>query len=204
MALEEEAALELQDQEIASVLDYWFEEVDQKDWFVQSDAVDAQIIERFAGLHKRAANAELSTWADTADGSLALLILLDQFSRNMYRGDAKSFATDALARDIANAAIRDDHDLLCAKNAQNFYYLPFMHSEDLDDQDRGIALTLERAKPMDNALHARAHRAIIAKFGRFPFRNAAMGRETTPEEQQFLDEGGYGQIVKQVQSETAG
>ena len=121
-------------------------------------------------------------------------ILTDQFPRNMFRRDPRAFATDALALRLADAAIAAGHDMATPEPARQFFYLPFEHSESLADQDRAIALFAERM-PGENLRHARLHRDAIAAFGRFPWRNAALGRTSTPAEQALLDAGGYGALV---------
>ncbi len=136
-----------------------------------------------------AARRELDHWAETAEGALALLILLDQFPRNSFRGTAHQFATDPLALMFAKAAVARGHHLAVAPELKNFLLLPFEHSERIEDQDRYMELVAG-----DEALEAwgRIHRDIIVQFGRFPHRNAALGRETTTTEQAFLDAGGFG------------
>jgi uncharacterized protein (DUF924 family) len=161
-------------------------------WFKKSDTFDAQIRERFEGVHQAAARRELDAWAGTAEGSLALLLLLDQFPRNLYRRSAHAFATDPLAREVAARAIDAGHDRATAPKLRGFYYLPFAHSEDLADQARGVELCeAMEAETGETAKWARLHLDIIAQFGRFPHRNACLGRQTTAEEQTFLDEGGF-------------
>ncbi|MGZ3375738.1 MAG: DUF924 family protein [Phenylobacterium sp.] len=159
-------------------------------WFKKVIAFDEAIRLKFESTHHKAARSEYDAWADTADGALALLILLDQFPRNLYRNSAHSFATDPKARSIARAAVERGFDRQVDPRLRNFFYLPFEHSEDLADQDYGLALVAE-AGIEDDLKWARLHRDIIARFGRFPHRNHALGRVTTPDEQEFLDEGGF-------------
>jgi uncharacterized protein (DUF924 family) len=131
-------------------------------------------------------------WLETADGGLALLVLFDQFTRNVWRGSNKAFAFDALARTIARAMIDRGLDRDVPDDRRSFVYMPFMHSEDLADQDLAIELFSTRMPEGNNNLHhARQHRDVIEKFGRFPYRNAALGRESTPEEIAYLEGGGY-------------
>lgn len=158
-------------------------------WFRKDDAFDAEFRGRFLAAHEAAARGELDGWAGSADGALALLILLDQFPRNSFRGTARMFATDGQARQVAHAALAAGLDQQVDEDLRNFLYLPFMHSEALADQDLG--LTLAAALGEDELRHARVHRDIIARFGRFPHRNPLLGRSTTAEEQRFLDEGGF-------------
>jgi uncharacterized protein (DUF924 family) len=186
------------------IVDFWIDEIGPKGWYEANDDVDAEIIKRFSKAHQLASEGKLADWQGTAQGSLALLLLLDQFSRNMFRGDAKSFAADPLAREIARSAIEKDQDLQVSGSEQQFFYLPFTHSEDLIDQDYGVELGRTRyAHNTDDALHARAHREIIRKFGRFPFRNEALGRQSSAEERAFMDDGGYGAIVNELQAQQA-
>ncbi|HLY80450.1 MAG TPA: DUF924 family protein [Caulobacteraceae bacterium] len=163
-------------------------------WFEKDDAFDAAIRLKFEPTHHAAARGEYDGWVESADGALALLILLDQFPRNLYRGSAHSYATDGLARRITREAIALGHDKRFESDLRNFFYLPFEHAEALADQDHAIALfEAMKAETGDpgNLKWALIHRDVIARFGRFPHRNHALGRETTPEEQAFLDEGGF-------------
>ena len=173
----------------SDIVDFW-REAGHKRWFAKDDAFDAQIRTRFEGQHHRAARGECEDWRSDAQGALALLLLLDQFPRNLYRGSAHAFATDPLARQIAAEATEDGFDGAVEPALRNFFYLPFEHSEALADQDRSVALC-EAAGDADSLKWAVIHRDIIARFGRFPHRNAALGRATTPEEQAFLDGGGF-------------
>ncbi|GAA0626069.1 DUF924 family protein [Brevundimonas kwangchunensis] len=158
-------------------------------WFAKDDVFDATFRQRFEHGHMMAARRELDHWADTAEGSLALLILLDQFPRNCFRGTAHQFATDPLARMFANQAVERGQHLAFETELRNFILLPFEHSEELADQDRYLELIGE-----DEELRkwGHLHRDIIVRFGRFPHRNASLGRATTAEEQAFLNEGGFG------------
>ena len=159
-------------------------------WYNRDDELDRDIAARFADLHARAAAGDLDDWAKSADGSLALLILLDQFSRNMFRGSARAFAQDAKAREIAKAAISSGFHQKVPPELTVFFYLPFMHSESIADQDRSVALC-HSLPDGDNLPYARDHERIIRRFGRFPHRNPALGRHTSPAEQAFLDAGGF-------------
>lgn len=170
------------------VVRFWREAGPQA-WFKKDEAFDADFRTRFAAAHEAAAHGELATWARTAEGALALLILLDQYPRNSFRGTARMFATDAQARAVAHAAVDAGLDQQTARELRNFFYLPFMHSEQLADQDRALALCT--ALGPDAQHHATVHRDIIQRFGRFPHRNAVLGRATTAQEQAFLDEGGF-------------
>jgi uncharacterized protein (DUF924 family) len=171
------------------VIGYWRDAGPQK-WFKKLAAFDEAIRLKFEPVHHAAARGEYDAWAASAEGALALLILLDQFPRNLYRHSAHAFATDPKARSIAMAAVEKGFDRQVEPALRNFFYLPFEHSEDLTDQDYGLALCAEAGDP-DSLKWAGIHREIIARFGRFPHRNAALGRATTPPEQQFLDDGGF-------------
>jgi uncharacterized protein (DUF924 family) len=159
-------------------------------WFKKAAAFDEAIRLKFEPTHHAAARGEYDAWAETAEGALALLILLDQFPRNLYRGSGHQFATDGKARALARAAIERGFDRQVDPGLRNFFYLPFEHSEDLADQEFGVGLCIE-AGNADDLKWSKLHRDIIARFGRFPHRNAALGRVTTPEEQEFLDDGGF-------------
>jgi len=160
-----------------------------KKWFEKDAAFDDDIRRRFLALHEAAATGKLTTWEGSAEGALALLILLDQFPRNMFRGQACAFATDALARAIASRAILNGFDG-AFPDMRGFFYLPFEHSEDLADQERGLTL-YKAAGDADGLKWAGVHANIIRRFGRFPHRNAVLGRVSTPEEEKFLDDGGF-------------
>lgn len=158
-------------------------------WFARDDAFDATLRERYAAAHHAAARRDLDGWRRTADGALALVLLLDQIPRNLFRNSAHAFATDGLARAIASAAIDAGHDRAVDRELRLFFYMPFEHSEALADQDRSLALF--DAMGDDYYLkYATAHRDVIVRFGRFPHRNAALGRANTTEEQAWLDAGG--------------
>lgn len=159
-------------------------------WFKKAAAFDEAIRLKFEPTHHRAARGEYDAWVESAEGALALLLLLDQFPRNLFRNSAHAFATDPKARSIARAAVERGFDRQVDAALRNFFYLPFEHSEDLADQDYGLALCAE-AGDADSLKWAGLHRDIIARFGRFPHRNGALGRATTADEQEFLDEGGF-------------
>ncbi len=172
----------------SEVVAFW-REVGRERWFKKDAALDDTIRRRFLSAYEAAAGGRLATWEQSADGALALLILLDQFSRNMFRGEARAFAADPLARAIASRAILNGFDGQFP-DMRTFFYLPFMHSETLADQER--ALTFYRVHGDEESLKfAELHADIIRKFGRFPHRNPMLGRVTTPEEQAFLDGGGF-------------
>ena len=158
-------------------------------WFRKDVAFDAQFRERFAAEHEAAARGDLAGWQDSAEGALALLILLDQYPRNSFRNTARMFATDAQAVAIADTAITRGFDRVVGDDMRRFFYLPFMHSEQLADQERSVALY--RALDGDGLRYAEIHRDAIARFGRFPHRNPVLGRAMTAEERKYLDEGGF-------------
>jgi uncharacterized protein (DUF924 family) len=173
----------------AEVVSFWREAGPER-WFKKDESFDDDIRRRFLGLHEAAAAGKLAEWDKTAHGTLALLILLDQFPRNMFRGQARTFATDLTARAIAAGAIVRGFDSQVPKEMRSFFYLPFEHSEDMADQERALAL-YKAAGDADDLKWGELHADIIRRFGRFPHRNAALGRATTPEEQAFLDGGGF-------------
>ena len=176
-------------QSAEGVLAFWLAAGHER-WFEQDEAFDAAIRERFATTYEDAAAGRLSAWENSPEGALALVIVLDQFPRNMFRGSAKSFATDPLARATAERAIARGFDQRIALPQRSFFYLPFEHSEKLADQERAIAL-MRATGDADLLKWAELHADIIRRFDRFPHRNAVLGRTTTPEEQAFLDDGGF-------------
>lgn len=168
---------------------FW-QEAGPSRWFKRDDDFDATFRSRFLSAHEAAAAGALAHWADTPQGALALLLLLDQFPRNAFRGTLRVYATDAAARKIADAAIAAGFDRQVDPALRSFFYLPFVHSEALPDLDRAVALN-EEAGATESLRWARHHRDIVARFGRFPHRNALLGRTSTPEEERFLAEGGF-------------
>ena len=158
-------------------------------WFNGGAEFDAECRERFLEAHFTAARREFAGWMDDAEGALALVLLLDQIPRNVFRGSAHAFATDGLAREIARNALDAGFDMRIDVPMRIFFYMPFEHSEDMADQDRAVALftAMGNAGYLD---YARRHRDVIARFGRFPHRNAALGRTSTPQEQAWLEAGG--------------
>ncbi len=173
----------------SDVVAFW-REAGPARWFEKGFAFDEEIRRRFYDLYESAADGKLTGWERNAEGALALLILLDQFPRNMFRNDARTFATDPMARAIAAGALVRGFDAQAPAELRGFFYLPFEHSEDLADQERGIAF-YKAAGDADGLKWAEIHADIIRRFGRFPHRNAVLGRATTPEEQAFLDGGGF-------------
>ena len=173
----------------ATVLAFWFDESSPKQWFAKDDAFDAAIHARFAALHACAAQGELWRWRADAPGRLAAIIGLDQSSRNLHRGRALAFAQDAVALVLAQELVAQGLDQLLTPVQRGFAYLPFMHSESRVVQQESLRLYTALAAP-ENLHFARAHAEIIERFGRYPHRNAALGRASTPEELAFLQQPG--------------
>ncbi|ODT57851.1 MULTISPECIES: DUF924 family protein [Paracoccus] len=167
------------------MLEFWFSDQMRPYWFAKSDDIDKDIAARFSDTYEEAHAGRLDAWMDAPDSALALVIALDQFPRNIHRGGPRSFESNDLALRHARTALDQGHDLGQPAERRQFFYLPFMHSEDLADQDRSVALYEQLGN--DHSLHfAREHRDIVARFGRFPHRNAILGRDSTPEESEFL------------------
>ena len=158
-------------------------------WYAKDDTFDQELRDRFMDTWEAARDGKLGAWQDSDEGALALLIVLDQFPRNMFRNDARAFSTDALARSVATRAIAEGRDRRIEQEMRAFMYLPFEHSEDITDQERSIALF--KSLSADSLKWAELHADIIREFGRFPHRNAVLGRATTPEEAAFLNDGGF-------------
>ena len=178
------------DERARDVLTFWFEESTPKQWFAKDDAFDAAIRERFGDVQHQASNGMLDHWAETPDGAFALIIVLDQFSRNLYRNDARAFADDAKARGILRDMLIKGWDQEIAEDRRAFLYLPFEHSEALADQERSVELFATLGE--ENLRYAVAHKELIERFGRFPHRNAALGRESTQQEKDYLSKPGAG------------
>lgn len=173
----------------ADILGFWRDAGPDR-WYTRDDAFDAEMRRHYLDLWRKAAAGELSSWEASDDGALALVIVLDQFPRNMFRGDAQTYASDALAREVAQRAISRSVDARVDPALRQFLYLPFMHSEQLPDQLRCIELS-RQAGDTENLKWAEHHADIIRRFGRFPHRNRILGRATTPDEQAFLDKDGF-------------
>jgi len=169
------------------IVSFWRDAGPDK-WFEQDEAFDGEIRQRFLTAYELAAGGALSDWEDSAEGALALVILLDQFPRNMLRGEARAFATDISARSVADRALARGFDQATDPLLRPFFYLPFMHSETPADQDRSLRL-YEALGDTEQLKYAQGHRDEIRKFGRFPRRNRALGRESTPAELEFLASG---------------
>lgn len=172
----------------AEVIHFWFDELGVDDWFGSSKTVDDQIIERFQELWEEQRSKVAADFLETSETALAAILLFDQFPRNMYRGTAEAFATDHLALQIAQEAIDRALDHQLKEDQRMFAYMPFMHSEDLEDQTRSLGLFTALGNE-NNIKFAKAHRDIIVQYGRFPHRNVLLGRETRPEEQAAIDQG---------------
>ncbi|WP_026621341.1 DUF924 family protein [Ensifer sp. WSM1721] len=172
----------------AAVISFW-RDAGPARWFAKEPEFDRAFRERFLAGHEAAARGELLNWTGSPEKTLALLLLLDQFPRNAFRGTPRMYQTDALALGIARAAVEAGYDLKGPPDLQLFFYLPFGHSEDLADQERSVELARRLGEP--SLSHAKGHRDIIHRFGRFPHRNGILGRMMTEEEQRFLDEGGF-------------
>lgn len=172
-----------------SVIEFWTQ-AGPKRWFAKDEAFDAEFRERFLSVHQAAVDGQLDEWVEDPEGALALVILLDQFPRNAFRGFPRAFATDAIAREIADQAIEAGHDAAVSTELRAFFYMPFMHSEELADQDRCVAL-FEECGDTQSLKYAHVHRDVIERFGRFPHRNEVLGRPTSEEEEEFLAGGGF-------------
>lgn len=188
-----------------NILKFWLDEIGPEGWYASSDALDQSIRDKFQDTWDAAMDGKFGLWLTYPSGALAYIILLDQFSRNMFRGSAKAFASDAIALAAAKQAIHRGWDLKIDEPARQFFYMPLMHSENLCDQDRCVRLMKERMPNAGDAnlLHARVHREVIRMFGRFPYRNDALGRATSDKEVQFLTQGGYGEELRKLQAVAA-
>ena len=171
------------------IVEFW-RAAGPEQWFRKDEDFDRKLSERYLDLQRRAASGALDDWMEKAEGSLALLLLLDQFSRNMFRGSAEAYAADPKARTIADSAIRLGHDREFDTDLRSFFYLPYEHSESLTDQHRSVQLIHALGHP-EYLKYALLHRVIIRRFGRFPHRNSVLGRHTSPAEEAFLAAGGF-------------
>jgi len=174
------------DPSIKEILDFWYAEANTKKWFKSTPEFDAEIKKRFESLWQSAAKHKYKVWEHSSEGCLALCILLDQFPLNMFRGENKSFQTEHQSIEVARAAIKSGLDEDIDTKRVSFLYMPLMHSEDLLDQDLCVAC-FEKSGLEDNLRFAQHHRGIIQEFGRFPHRNVVLGRESTPEEIDYLN-----------------
>ncbi len=170
---------------IQSILGFWYDQSNSKKWFNSTSIFDTEIKQRFEAVWQSAADHKLNEWLESAEGCLALCIVLDQFPLNMFRGEVKSFQTESQAIEIAKHAISKGFDDEIDKSKVSFLYMPLMHSEDLIDQDLCVACFTKRGL-QDNVRFAKHHQGIIQEFGRFPHRNEILGRESTAEEIVYL------------------
>lgn len=182
------------------ILAYWLDEVGQDGWYKGGEDLDAEIRDRFEADWDAAVAGAYDMWLTYPSGMLAYIILTDQFPRNMFRDTSRAFASDNLARAAAKVAISRGWDMKIDGMARQFFYMPLMHSECLSDQDRSVRLIKERMPDggAANLVHAKAHREVIRLFGRFPTRNAALDRNTTPDEANFVKTGGYRKALEMV------
>ena len=187
------------------VLRYWLDETGPKGWYSASAALDAEIRSKFLSSWEGAMEGACGLWLTYPVGTLAYIILTDQFPRNMFRDTEQAFASDRHARAACKVAVTRDWDQRISEPARQFFYLPLMHSENLVDQDRCVRLVAARMarNQSDNLLHAQAHRDVIRQFGRFPFRNLALGRVSTPAEQTWLAAGAYGSALRALRDAQA-
>lgn len=173
--------------EAASVLKFWFDDVQPEQWWKQDDQVDKTVREQFSDLHEKLASTVPAAWLETARGRLAAVIVLDQFPRNLFRGSPKAFESDAKALALAEDAVTLGFDKALTKDERVFLYLPFEHSEDAQAQARSIAL-FEELGDQGYLDFAKKHKLVIDRFGRFPHRNAVLGRKTSDDEREFLEQ----------------
>jgi uncharacterized protein (DUF924 family) len=188
-----------------SILTFWFDEVGPKGWYGGGAELDAEIRDKFLSTWQEAKDGACGLWLTYPVGTLAYIILTDQFPRNMFRDTGGAFQSDKSARAASKIAISRDWDMKIGEPARHFFYMPLVHSENLIDQDRAVRLICSRMSDAaaDNLRHARAHREVIRLFGRFPFRNAALERTSTKSEAAWLSEGGYGAALRAVDAAAA-
>jgi uncharacterized protein (DUF924 family) len=184
------------------VLHFWLEEIGPAGWYAGGAEIDAKVRARFEPLWQEAMAGGCGPWLTDARGALAYVIVTDQFPRNMFRDRAEAFASDALARAAAKLAVAAGWDMAVPEPERVFFYMPHEHSESLIDQDESVRLIGSRLPRTGEAyaVHAEAHRAVIRAFGRFPTRNAALGRASTPAEAAWLAAGGYGAVVRALEA----
>jgi uncharacterized protein (DUF924 family) len=184
------------------ILRFWLDEIGPAGWYNPTAELDETIRHRFASAWKAVTEGSYGLWLTYPSGTLAYIILTDQFPRNMFRDEGRAFASDDIARTAAKMAIDRDWDLKIDEPARQFFYLPLMHSENLCDQERCVRLMKERMPDAgaSNLLHAQAHREVIRQFGRFPYRNDALDRRSSGGESNYLNEGGYGATVRALQA----
>ncbi len=187
------------------ILAYWLDQIGPAGWYRSDKKLDQDIRDRFLDTWRQARADACSLWLTYPSGTLAYIILTDQLSRNMFRDSATSFATDRSSRAAAKSAISKGWDLRIDEPARQFFYMPLMHSENLCDQDRSVRLIMTRMPKAGETtfLHAKAHREVIRQFGRFPYRNKALSRESTAPELTYIEMGGYRSTVEALKAKTA-
>lgn len=187
------------------VLRFWLDEVGPEGWYKSDESLDQAIRDKFQTAWEGALDGKYALWLTYPSGTLAYIILTDQFPRNMFRNSGQAFASDRAALAAAKSAIAKGWDMRIDAPARQFFYLPLMHAENLCDQDRCVRLMCERmpGQGAGNLIHAKAHREIIRLFGRFPYRNAALGRKSTDAEQEYLGHGGYGETMRSLEMKKA-
>ena len=168
------------------ILKFWFEELTPKQHFVSDEKLDSEISARFGEVHAKAVNGELESWRQTPEGRLAEILVLDQFSRNMFRGDARSWVYDPAALELARAAVATGDDLKIPEKQRHFVYMPYMHSESAQAHEEAVVL-FEKLGNESTLKFELLHKAIIDRFGRYPYQNELLGRESTPEELEYLE-----------------
>ena len=171
-----------------TIIDFWFSDRVRKKWWHKDVAFDEEILEQFSALHEQAVRGELANWRETALGRLAEIIVLDQFSRNMFRNQTGAFAQDALARQLTHAAVAQKADLSLSPDHRAFLYMPLMHSELASDHDEAVRLYSSHPDLSNNLKFELKHKAIIDRFGRYPHRNEVLGRESSAQEKAFLQQ----------------
>lgn len=186
------------------VLAFWLDKVGPQGWYKNDPELDQSIHDRFGCAWEGLMDGRFALWLTYPSGALAYIILADQFPRNMFRGLCRAFASDKVALAAAKQAIHRGWDLKIDAPARQFFYMPLMHSENLCNQDRCVRLFKERMPEAgNNLLHARVHREVIRLFGRFPYRNEALSRHSTPQERDFIENGGYGATLRDMQGAKA-
>ena len=182
------------------VLEFWLNQVGEKNWYAADDALDCEIASRFLTSWNELKAGAFGLWLTYPSGACAYIILADQFPRNMFRGTKKAFASDKAGLSAAKSSIKRGWDLRIDEPVRQFFYLPFMHSENIYDQDRCVRLIRERMilGGESNLIHAKAHREVIRQFGRFPYRNDALERRFTAVERDYLNQGGYGLTLREI------
>ncbi|MHA3916434.1 DUF924 family protein [Halovulum sp. GXIMD14793] len=180
------------------IIDFWINEVGPAGWYMPPEGLDEQIHDRFQDDWTEAMQGDVKGWTCSPTAALALVILLDQFPRNMFRGTAKAYASDGKALALAKLSISRGHDLATPEPARQFFYMPLEHSESLPDQDQCVRMMSMNMNSPELLKHAKAHREVIRKFGRFPYRNEHLDRASTEAELEYLKAGGYSFTLNQI------